>query len=79
MAEVEVLASPVAFAEVLEGDCDSAEGAEHEEKGSCVLLVFGDTGDWAHDVLSAVESLTASGVLLTPMLRSEQAGISILS
>lgn len=32
VAEVEVLASPFAFAEVLEGDCDSAEGAEHEEE-----------------------------------------------
>ena len=33
MAQVEVLAASFAFAEVLEGDCYSAEGAEHEEKG----------------------------------------------
>lgn len=46
VAEVEVLAAPFTFAEVLEGDCDSAEGAEHEEEGGCIIsLVSGFMSD----------------------------------
>jgi len=34
VAEGEVLAAPFAFTEVVEGDGNSSEGAEHEEYGS---------------------------------------------
>lgn len=38
VAEVEVCAAPFASAEVLEGDCDSAEGTEDEKEGGWMVI-----------------------------------------